>query len=421
MNKKYSSILALIIFVSIFSACSLIKQSNNINKDINNNSAQEEVKKPEAKPEPEQIDPILEKINAMTLDEKIGQMVIVGIEGYNLNNNTKSLIEKYKVGGIVLFGSNIQGSEQLLDLVNSLKKENLKNKIPLFLSVDEEGGKITRMPKEFKRFPNNKAIGKINDMELSNNIGRTIGDEIKSFGFNMDFAPVLDINSNPKNPVIGSRSFGANPDVVSNLGIETMKGIQSENVIPVVKHFPGHGDTSVDSHIGLPTVNNDLNRLQSFELIPFAEAIEKSADAVMIAHILLPKIDKENPSSMSKIIITDILRADLKFNGVVITDDMTMGAITKNYNISKAAIKSVEAGSDVILVCHGYENEIKVINDLKDAVSKGEISEQRIDESVYRILKLKGKYNLNDNIIDSIDVDRINNKIRTLLDTYKIS
>ncbi|QGU96866.1 beta-N-acetylhexosaminidase [Clostridium bovifaecis] len=357
----------------------------------------------------------------MTLDEKIGQMVIVGIEGYNLNNNTKSLIEKYKVGGIVLFGSNIQGSEQLLDLVNSLKKENLKNKIPLFLSVDEEGGKITRMPKEFKRFPNNKAIGKINDMELSNNIGRTIGDEIKSFGFNMDFAPVLDINSNPKNPVIGSRSFGANPDVVSNLGIETMKGIQSENVIPVVKHFPGHGDTSVDSHIGLPTVNNDLNRLQSFELIPFAEAIEKSADAVMIAHILLPKIDKENPSSMSKIIITDILRADLKFNGVVITDDMTMGAITKNYNISKAAIKSVEAGSDVILVCHGYENEIKVINDLKDAVSKGEISEQRIDESVYRILKLKGKYNLNDNIIDSIDVDRINNKIRTLLDTYKIS
>lgn len=421
MLKKYSSILALIIFVSVFSGCSLVKQFNNINKDTNNNVVQEEVKKPEAKPEPEQIDPILEKINAMTLDEKIGQMVIVGIEGYNLNDNSKSLIEKYKVGGFILFGNNIQGSEQLLNLVNSLKMENLKNKIPLFLSVDEEGGKITRMPKEFKRFPTNKVIGKINDKEFSNNIGRTIGDEIKSFGFNMDFAPVLDVNSNPKNPVIGSRSFGASPDIVSNLGIETMRGIQSENVIPVIKHFPGHGDTSVDSHIGLPTVNNDLNRLQSFELIPFAEAIEKGADAVMIAHILLPKIDKENPSSMSKTIITDILRTDLKFDGVVITDDMTMGAITKNYNISKAAIKSVEAGSDIVLVCHGYENEVKVINDLKDAVSKGEISEKRIDESVYRILKLKEKYNLNDNIIDSVDVGRINNKIRTLLDTYKVS
>ncbi|MPN25095.1 Beta-hexosaminidase [bioreactor metagenome] len=237
----------------------------------------------------------------------------------------------------------------------------------------------------------------------------------------MNFAPVLDVNSNPKNPVIGSRSFGSNPDIVSSLGVETMKGIQEENVIPVVKHFPGHGDTSVDSHVGLPTVNSDLDRLQNFELIPFAKAIENDADMVMIAHILLSKIDSENPSSMSKTIITDILRNNLKFDGVVITDEMTMGAIIKNYSLNEAAVKSVSAGTDIILVGHGYNNEIGVINALKSAVSKGEISQERIDESVYRILKLKEKYNLKDEIINSVDVNKINNKIKTLLDIYKVS
>ncbi|MFU0825613.1 beta-N-acetylhexosaminidase [Clostridium sp.] len=369
----------------------------------------------------EQVDPIEEKINAMTLDEKIGQMFIVGIDGYDLNDNSKSLIEKYKVGGFILFKDNIKNVNQLLSLTNSLKMENSSNKIPLFLSVDEEGGKVTRMPDELKSFPTNKVIGKINDEDFSNKIGKTIASEIKSFGFNMDFAPVLDINNNPKNPVIGSRSFGSNPDVVTKLGIETMKGIQSENVISVVKHFPGHGDTSVDSHIGLPSVNNDLKRLEEFELIPFKNAIENKADAVMIAHILLPKIDEKNPSSMSKTIITDILRNNLKFNGVVITDDMTMGAITKNYDINDAAVKSIKAGSDIVLICHGYDNEIKVINSLKNAVLKGEITEERIDESVYRILKLKEKYDLKDEIIKSVDVEKINNDIRSLLYKYKVS
>ncbi|PRR76579.1 beta-N-acetylhexosaminidase [Clostridium thermopalmarium] len=369
----------------------------------------------------EQVDPIKEKINAMTLDEKIGQMFIVGIDGYDLNDNSKSLIEKYKVGGFILFKDNIKNVNQLLSLINSLKVENSSNKIPLFLSVDEEGGKVTRMPDELKSLPTNKVIGKINDVDFSNKIGKTIAGEIKAFGFNMNFAPVLDINNNPKNPVIGSRSFGSNPDIVTKLGIETMKGIQSENVIPVVKHFPGHGDTSVDSHIGLPIVNNDLKRLEEFELIPFAKAIENEADAVMIAHILLPKVDEKNPSSMSKIIITDILRNSLKFNGVVITDDMTMGAITKNYNINDATIKSIKAGSDIVLICHGYDNEIGVINYVKNAVLKGEITEERIDESVYRILKLKEKYDLKDEIIKSVDVEKINNDIKSLLYKYKVS
>lgn len=398
------------------SGCNIIKKNNN--KSENNSVTHEEATKgndSQVIKEPKAIDPIIEQIKKMTIDEKIGQMILVGIEGYDLNENTKSLVQKSKVGGVILFANNVQETNQLLKLLNALKSENLQNKIPLFLSVDEEGGRVTRMPAEFEKFPTNKAIGKINDETLSYKIGGAIAYEIGSLGFNMDFAPVLDVNSNPNNPVIGNRSFGSNVSIVSNLGIQTMKGIQSQNIIPVVKHFPGHGDTSVDSHMGLPSVNNDLKRLESFELKPFAEAIKNNADAVMIAHILLPKIDNENPSSMSKIIITDILRGNLNFKGVIITDDMTMGAITKNYDISEAAIKSVKAGTDIVLVCHGYDNEIAVINALKNSVSKGELSQKRIDESVYRILMLKEKFKLKDEIIKRVDVNGINNKINSVL------
>ena len=375
--------------------------------------SQEEIQQPK-----KEIDPVEEQVKNMTLEEKIGQMVIIGLDGYTMDDNTRKMIEDNRVGGFILFGENVKSSDQLLALVNSLKSTNSKNKLPLFISVDQEGGRVNRMPGEFKNFPANQTIGKVNNGDFSYEIGSILGEEIKALGFNMDFAPVLDINSNPKNLVIGDRSFGTNAEVVSNLGIKTMKGIQTSGVIPVVKHFPGHGDTSVDSHIGLPSVDNDMNRLKSFELVPFNDAIKNGADAVMVAHILLNKIDSQNPASLSKTIITDILRNQLNFNGVVITDDMTMGAIVKNYTISDAAIKSVNAGSDIVLVCHGYDNEVAVITALKKAVEDGTISEERINESIYRILKLKDKYKLKDSTLSLIDVEKINSKINNALDTY---
>ncbi|MFV3011672.1 beta-N-acetylhexosaminidase [Clostridium botulinum] len=357
-------------------------------------------------------DPIAKLISEMTLEEKIGQMVIVGFDGYEVNDQVRSLIRNYHVGGFILYGYNVKNASQLLALINYIKITNHINKIPLFMSVDEEGGRVSRMPSEFKKFPSNEVIGKANNGELSYKIGYTIAEEIKAFGFNMDFAPVLDINSNPNNPVIGDRSFGSNAQIVSKLGVQTMKGIQAGGVIPVIKHFPGHGNTSVDSHVGLPAVSNDLNRLKSFELIPFEAAINNGADAVMVAHILLYKIDPTYPASLSKTIITDILRGQLGFMGVVITDDMTMGAIVKYYDISNAAVRSVNAGSDIVLVAHGYDYEEKVINALINAARNGTISMERINESVYRILKLKQKYNLNDATINSIDVNKINNDIQ---------
>lgn len=362
-------------------------------------------------------DPIKDQIDGMTLDEKIGQMVMSGVDGYTISDTTLKLINDYHVGGFIILGGNVKDANQLLQLVNSLKTAN-SSSIPMFLSVDQEGGRVDRMPPEIKRLPTNEAVGGVNNSGFSYKLGGIIADELNAFGFNMDFAPVLDINSNPKNPVIGDRSFGANPDIVTKLGIQTMKGIESGNIISVVKHFPGHGDTSVDSHVGLPLVNNDMERLKSFELIPFGQAIDENVDAVMVAHILLPKIDPKYPSSMSKKIITDTLRGDLSFGGVVITDDMTMGAITKNYNIGDAAVTSVNAGSDIVLVCHGYDEEVSVIDALKKAVQDGTISEERIDQSVYRILKLKQKYGISDKTVKSIDTAGLNSKISKLLSTY---
>jgi len=411
MGKRSILLVALIILTFMLSGCKASQKNNGI---IDNN------KKPR-KTDPiqeEDVDITKKQIEEMTLDEKLGQMVLVGFSGYSLDDNIKKMIEEHHVGGIILFKRNIKDEDQLLNLINTLKDFNGINKIPLFISVDEEGGRITRMPQGLKKLPTSRTIGKVDNGDFSFMIGKILARQLSTFGFNMNFAPVLDINSNPKNQVIGDRAFGSDVDIVNKLGIQTMKGIQSGGVISVVKHFPGHGDTSVDSHVGLPFVDNDIERLKSFELIPFMEAIRNDADSIMIAHILLTEIDPENPASISKTIITDILRKELDFQGVIITDDMTMGAISNSYDIGEASIKSVIAGTDIIMVAHGYENELAVIGALKEATRVGIISEERINDSVYRILNLKEKYKINSDLINSVEIDSINNEIEYLLNEY---
>ncbi|WP_144550177.1 beta-N-acetylhexosaminidase [Bacillus sp. X1(2014)] len=353
----------------------------------------------------------------MSLDEKIGQMIFAGITGATMDTNTKSLITKYKVGGIIFYKDNLIDPTQAVQLLNQMKSEN-DQKVPLLLGVDQEGGRVTRLPGGLINFPTNKEIGAINNSQFSYQVGTMLGKELKEFGFNLDFAPVLDINSNPKNPVIGDRSYGNNSEIVSKLGIQTFKGIQSQNIIPTIKHFPGHGDTSVDSHLELPIVNKSLQQLKELELIPFEQAINSGADVVMVAHILLPKLDAVFPSSMSKNIITGILRQQLDYSGVVITDDMTMKAIIDHYTIGRAAVESVKAGSDIILVGHGYNDIVEAISSLKIAVQKGEITEQRINESVSRILKLKKKYEINNTKVKNVNIEEVNQSIKKLLDEY---
>ncbi|WP_077324255.1 beta-N-acetylhexosaminidase [Virgibacillus siamensis] len=358
----------------------------------------------------------LEKqVETLTLDEKIGQMIFAGISGTTAGEQTKKLIGKYKVGGIILYAANMETPEQTVALLNKIKQLNEQNTSPVLLGVDQEGGVVSRLPGELTDIPPNSKLGTVNDPGYSHKIGFLLGKMVKEYGFNLDFAPVMDVNSNPDNPVIGNRAFSNNPEVVSNLGIQTMKGIQSKNVIPVIKHFPGHGDTSVDSHLQLPTVNKSKAALRKLELIPFKDAIQHGADVIMVAHILLPKIDEDYPSSMSKPVITGMLREHLQYEGVIISDDMTMQAITDNYKIGGAAVKSVKAGTDIIMVAHDYGKVTTVINALKQAVQSGEIPEKRIDQSVKRIIRLKQKYHLPHDQTDPVNVDQLNHSIQKVL------
>ncbi|MCT2537102.1 beta-N-acetylhexosaminidase [Aquibacillus koreensis] len=332
-----------------------------------------------------------DQLTKMSLSEKIGQMIIAGVEGTSLQPNDEKLIKNYHVGGFIFYGNNLTTHQQTKELIQDFQEKNRANPLPLFMSVDQEGGRISRIP-GVEEMPTNELIGKRNDPDYAYRIGQKLGQQLNSVGFNLDYAPVMDINSNPNNPVIGDRSYGDNASVVSQLGIQTMLGIQSENIIAVVKHFPGHGDTSVDSHIELPIVDKSLQELNKMELIPFKEAIDSGADVVMVAHILNPNLDPTYPASMSKKVITDILRSQLDFKGVVITDDLTMGAVMNNFGIGDAAVDAIQAGSDIVLVAHDYHKVVQVIEHIKKAVQNGDIKEDRIDESVSRIIELKNRH-----------------------------
>lgn len=365
-----------------------------------------------------------DKISTMTLEEKVGQMMFYGVNGTNVDDKVVNLFEDQHAGGIILYGHrNFWGSslDNNVKYVNSIKKANRQNSdIPLFIGFDEEGGSMSQLPQELMRTPSKGELGNTNDSSLATGIGAGTAKKLKLLGINTDFGTVLDINTNKNNPIIGVRSYGSTKEKVTEFGINELKAIQNEGVIPTVKHFPGHGDTEVDSHLGLPSLNHDLNRLKSTELVPFQTAINNGVDMVMTAHIMLPQIDKEYPATMSKKILTDLLRDEMGYKGVIITDDLEMQAISKNWDLGEAAIKSVEAGADILLVCHTIENQQKVYNAVVQGVNDGKIDENRIDESVRRILRVKYQYKLSDkaNNPTQDDINNVNGFIYESIQKY---
>ena len=379
----------LLFLVFLLTGCGY-KKDNEINNSITNDEKEningtDEIMR-------EEKEPIDDKINSMTLDEKIGQMIITGFNGSEYNDDMDRLINEYKVGGVILFARNIEDSNQMIDLTRALQENN--NNLPLFISIDEEGGRVSRLPDDVEKFPSAFTIGLINDQQTAYENGKEIGYTLKRLGINLDYAPVLDIYSNENNTVIGDRAFSTEESIVSTMGIATMEGIEDSDIIPVVKHFPGHGDTEVDSHYGLPIVYKTLEELRNFEFIPFVKAIESGCDVIMVSHIILNEVDSINPASLSKIVISDLLRKDMGFDKVVITDDMSMGAITSIMSIEEACIKSIEAGCDILLLGNAYEEIEQVIDSIKLKIYNGEISEEHINKSVKRILELKKKYNM---------------------------
>ena len=365
-----------------------------------------------------------DKISTMTLEEKVGQMMFYGVNGTNVDDKVVNLFEDQHAGGIILYGHrNFWGRslDNNVKYVNSIKKANRQNSdIPLFIGFDEEGGSMSQLPQELMRTPSKGELGNTNDSSLATGIGAGTAKKLKLLGINTDFGTVLDINTNKNNPIIGVRSYGSTKEKVTEFGINELKAIQNEGVIPTVKHFPGHGDTEVDSHLGLPSLNHDLNRLKSTELVPFQTAMNNGVDMVMTAHIMLPQIDKEYPATMSKKILTDLLRDEMGYKGVIITDDLEMQAISKNWDLGEAAIKSVEAGADILLVCHTIENQQKVYNAVVQGVNDGKIDENRIDESVRRILRLKYQYKLSDkaNNPTQDDINNVNGFIYESIQKY---
>ncbi len=367
----------------------------------------------------EEIDQIQEIVDSMTLEEKIGQLFVFGIDGLEIDEHTVNLIDNHKIGGFIFFKNNLYTLDQIVGLLNSLKERNRENPLPLFLALDEEGGQVSRLSGFFPRLPNASKIGSINEEDISYQFGKLLGERLKELGFNMDFAPVLDINSNPNNPVIGNRAFGSTKEVVIDNGIKVMKGIKSGNVISIVKHFPGHGGTGPDSHIDLPIISKTLEELKALELVPFEKAIEEEVDGIMVAHILFPELDEEYPATMSQNIINGLLRQELSYDGIVISDDMTMGAIMENYTVEEGVVRFLKAGGDIVLVCHGYENQLKVLNKVKEEILTGKISLEELNEKVYRIIKLKMKYNLTDDPVKEYDVEGVKKNTEEFLNRIK--
>ena len=353
----------------------------------------------------------------MPLDEKIGQMLCLDFRKWEnegtskpvteINDDIKRIISDYHIGTVILFKENFVDKEQAKTLINDLKKAATdSNNLPLIIDVDQEGGRVERFAFGRSKLKNNADIK--TDEEAFNK-GATISKELKELGINCDAAPVIDVNSNPDNPVINNRSFSDNPDIVSEMGEQFVKGLHSNDIITTGKHFPGHGDTNTDSHLSLPTLDKTLDDLYQTELKPFIK-LSKVVDMIMTAHISLPKIETQTikskkdgkeiflPATLSKTILTDLLRKEIGFNGVIITDAMNMKAISDHIGQEEATKMAISAGADIILmpVTIQNKNDISKLESLtsylKEAIKNNEISEKQINESIKRIIKLKNNF-----------------------------
>ncbi len=333
---------------------------------------------------PDSLDPSL-------TDEQISNATKYGVTA--LTDEMKATLQEYPAGGFAVFGKNITSPEQLKSFVSDLKNASI---VAPVMGIDEEGGSVSRIAnsKGFNvtKYKSMAAVGSTGDFENAESVGKTIGAYLKQYGFDLDFAPVCDVNTNPDNIVIGDRSFGSDPGLVAGMVSAEIKGLHESGIMSCAKHFPGHGDTKGDTHYEFVYVEKTWDELLDCEIIPFTAAMDADTDMIMVAHIAARNVTDDGlPSSMSKEMITDRLRGELGYKGVVITDSMAMGAVADKYSPAEAAVKSIQAGADIILMPEDYKAAFQGV---LDAVNNGTISQERLDESVLRILNLKQQYGL---------------------------
>lgn len=346
----------------------------------------------------------------MTDEQKVGQLFLVRPDALDLSRTQQQIddanapgvteltdamretLTRYPVGGTVFFGKNIENPDQLRTMTAELGSAGA---IPLFIAVDEEGGRVARLANtpgfDLPRYESAAAVGAENDLAAAREMGFTIGTYLRDYGFNLDFAPVADLNTNPANPVIGKRAFGSDPDTVATLVGAVCDGFEEAGIACTLKHFPGHGDTADDTHTGSAVIHKTMEELKSCELVPFARNLEK-APLIMAAHIAVPEVTgNDTPASLSEPILTGLLRQELGFSGVIVTDSLSMQAITDHYTPGEAAVQAILAGADILLMPANLPEAFDAVN---EAVQDGTISRERLDESVHRILVCKEKYDI---------------------------
>ena len=339
---------------------------------------------------------VSDALSKMTLKEKIGQLFVVCTDSLDFNAETevtekmRKNLEEYKPGGVIFFSYNLKNRTQVKEMISDMQKNA---EIPLFTAVDEEGGSVARIANsknmQTTKFPAMAEIGNTGDSKNAYHVGETIGKEIYELGFNLDFAPVADINTNAENTEIGNRSFGSEPKTVADMVSQEVKGLQAQGVSATLKHFPGQGQCGEDTHKGYVELNATIDRLRDVEFLPFKSGISAGADMVMMSHVAVSKITgKETPASLTKLMVTDILREELQFDNVIITDAMNMKVITKFYDADQAAVMAIEAGNDMILMPDNFEQAFEGV---LEAVKDGTLSESQIDEAAGRVLSVKIK------------------------------
>lgn len=348
---------------------------------------------------PDKTDKVQQIVDSMSLEEKVAQLFLVQPEAIvdigtatAAGDATKQAINKTPVGGFVYFSDNLQSEQQVQDMLRNVQKYSEDRiGLPAFLSVDEEGGTVARVAStgrfDVTDVGDMAKIGASGDVQQARQAGETIGSYLSELGFNLDFAPDADVLTNPDNTVVKKRSFGSDPRVVSDMSLAVAQGLARHQVYSVYKHFPGHGATAGDTHQGYAYTDKTLDELKQSELIPFENAIQNNAVFIMAAHISAPRVTGDDtPASLSKTMITDILRGQMGYDGIVVTDAMNMGAVTEQYTSAQAAVKALQAGADLVLMPEDFQEAYQGV---LDAVKDGTLTEQRINESVTRIVKVK--------------------------------
>ena len=331
---------------------------------------------------PAEIDLVEEKLKTLSLEEKIGQMMLIGLQEKFFDENANYMLNTYHVGGIIFYDRNMETKDQVKKFTDDLQKNS---KIPLFIALDEEGGRVSRMKHAITPPPSQELIGRSGDFNLAKVHAVETAKKLREVGININFAPVADVGNY-------DRSFGSDAKIVAEFVSQAAQGYEAENFFYTLKHFPGIGKAKVDPHKDISEIEDSKNILLAEDVLPFKKIIDEQNNSkfmVMIGHLKYLALDKENPATLSPAIVTKLLREELNFQGVIITDDLEMGAVGNYNSPEKIGIQAVNAGADILLVCHNYETQKKVCDAVLNAVQRGEISEERINQSVRRILKMK--------------------------------